>query len=168
MCRSIGRPGESGRWIFARWADSAEEQGVEDKNPFYKVGDLKASSSVCDGKARTSVSHETARSYVLSKISRPIQSFMRRLAQHFCSIVAGTFAHCCIDNHKTAYLPVQTAGPNRLASIGFNPRLWRFQESRELFFVHEATKHPSRVSPPPSEHRAIAAYLDRETGRIYA
>ena len=147
-----------------------EDQGVEDEElPFYKVGDLKASlDGRVMGNPEHTISKETAKklraaiippdSVVYAKIGAALLLNRRRV----------TFVHCCIDNNMTAYLPDKKCIRSEwafywLSTLDFgefmNPgAVPSFSEGYQSIL-------PVLV-PPPAEQRAIAAFLDRETGRM--
>jgi type I restriction enzyme, S subunit len=147
-----------------------DEQGVEDEElPFYKVGDLKASlDGRVMGNPEHTISKETAKtlraaiippySIVYAKIGAALLLNRRRV----------TLVHCCIDNNMTAYLPDKQRVRSEwafywLSTLDFgefmNPgAVPSFSEGYQSIL-------PVLV-PPPVEQRAIAAFLDRETGRV--
>ena len=145
-------------------------QGNEDEAlPFYKVGDLSASSDGRHmGQAPHTVSVETAAelrasvipkgSIVYAKIGAALLLNRRRL----------TTVPCCIDNNMSAYVPHRTHLTSK----------WAFYWATIVDFA--ALSNPGAVPslsegdqadipilvPPPSEQRAIADFLDRETAKI--
>lgn len=147
-----------------------EEQDVEGEElPFYKVGDLKASlDGRVMGNPEHTISKETARklraaiippdSIVYAKIGAALLLNRRRV----------TSANCCIDNNMTAYLPEKQRiradwALYWLSTLDFgefmNPgAVPSFSEGYQGFL-------PILV-PPLIDQQAIAAYLDRETGRV--
>ena len=145
-------------------------QGTEDEVlPFYKVGDLSASSDGrYMGKGPHTVSFEIAaklrahvipeQSIIYAKIGAALLLNRRRI----------TTMACCIDNNMSAYLPHR----EDLASK------WAFYWTTIVDFAGLANPGavPSLsegdqvdipiVVPPMAEQRAIAAFLDRETAKI--
>lgn len=147
-----------------------DEQGVEDEElPFYKVGDLKASlDGRVMGNPEHTISNTTAKklgaliippdSVVYAKIGAALLLNRRRI----------TFVQCCIDNNMTAYVPdrrhiqcewafywLSTLDFGEFMNPGAVPS---FSEGYQSIL-------PILV-PPLREQRAIAAFLNRETGRI--
>ena len=147
-----------------------EEQGVEHLElPFYKVGDLKASrDGRVMGTPEHTISKETAKklraaiippdSVVYAKIGAALLLNRRRV----------TLVHCCIDNNMTAYVPNKRRVLSEwafywLSTLDFgeftNPgAVPSFSEGYQCIL-------PILV-PPLAEQRAIAAFLDKETGRL--
>jgi type I restriction enzyme S subunit len=147
-----------------------EEQGIEDEElPFYKVGDLKASlDGRVMGNPEHTISKETAKklraaivppdSIVYAKIGAALLLNRRRV----------TFVHCCIDNNMTAYLPDKRRVRSEwafywLSTLDFG----EFMNPGAVPSFSEGYQSVLPVLVPPlPEQRAIAAFLDRETGRV--
>ena len=137
--------------------------------PFYKVGDLKAST---DGRLMTTPEHTISKEIALklraaiipkdsilyAKIGAALSLNRRRV----------TFGNCCIDNNMTAYIPQKK----------FIQTSWAFYWLSSLDF--STFKNPGAVPsfsegdqgvlpilvPPISEQTQIAAFLDNETAKI--
>ena len=137
--------------------------------PFYKVGDLKAST---DGRLMTTPEHTISKeiasklraaiipkdSILYAKIGAALSLNRRRV----------TFGNCCIDNNMTAYIPQKK----------FIQTSWAFYWLSSLDF--STFKNPGAVPsfsegdqgvlpilvPPISEQTQIAEFLDNETAKI--
>ncbi len=147
-----------------------DEQGIRDEElPFFKVGDMGANGNEREMLVHQhTVSRATARrlgafvfpagTIVFAKVGAALLLNRRRLLVRLS----------CIDNNMMGFIPVDCdrtwamywlseLDMGRLANPGAVPSVNEGQ-MREM---------PAAV-PPPSEQRAITAFLDRETARIDA
>jgi type I restriction enzyme S subunit len=147
-----------------------DEQGREgDELPFFKVADLgKAEAGRTMGDAESTVSYETASalhariipasSIVYAKIGAALLLNRRRI----------TIRACCIDNNMTAFTPAF----ERLSTLW----AWYWLSVIDFGRVANPGAVPSLSEgdqailpialPDLDEQRAIAAFLDRECGKI--
>ncbi len=149
-----------------------DQQGLESEElPFYKVGDLVASSDgITMGKPPNTISYKTAKSLRASIVPTGSILYAKIGAALLLNRRRISAAICCIDNNMTAYVPKTSMSQTKwayywLCILNFK----EFMNPGAVPSFSEGYQSTLPITlPPASEQKCIANFLDEKTAHIDA